>query len=96
MSRPNLVIDQEFFNDVCGRRYLSDDSKLTPADKDYMFELLLRKSDIVEEIESYIDNYIEYLIDFGFVDEFRKELAEGRRDNDAYEAYRQKQIEGEA
>jgi hypothetical protein len=91
-----LTIDQDYFNEVCGKRYLADDSKINAQEKEFIFARMLRKSDIANEIDAFIDDYIECCIDMGLVDQYRKELAEDKAINDEYERWKQKQIEGEA
>lgn len=96
MSPLSIIIDEEYFKEVCGKCFDAEGNELTETDKSFIFERLMRKSELENEIESYIENFIDYVIDWGLLDEYRKDLAEGRRENDAYEEFRAKQLEGEA
>lgn len=52
------------------------------------------KSSISEEIDSLIETGLEDFIE-NYLEDYRAEMEQGKHDDDAYERFRQKQIDGE-
>ena len=95
MSKPFLVLDTHFMFDALRNHAINDARELNLGELYDFFERYVENPEFAEEIKHIIAENFDYFCDEE-LDDYRRDILEGQRENDAYEKHRQKQIdEGE-
>lgn len=95
MSKPFLVLDSHFMFDAL-KNYAGYEANELSLDELYAFiENYIVCHEFETELKETIASHFDYFIE-NELEDYRANRDEGKREDDAYEAYRQKQIEGEA
>ena len=69
-----ITVDRDMFNELWGKRFDNDCKEIGDDERLHIFEMLMRKSDLVNEIESYIEHYIDWYICEGALDDYREHM----------------------
>ena len=88
------VVDGDVLRDFVSE-HVDDMKDLKPGECEYIQDYILANRDVIEEdLRESIANCIEHYFTC-IRSDFLADLEQGRREDDAYEKHRQKQIDGE-
>lgn len=94
MKNPKkIVIDYDYIQGVSAHSGVGTD--MTFSEFDEAVEHVLSSKVLHEEINCLIENLLDDFYE-NYLPAYRARVIESRRDDEAYEKFRQKQIEGEA
>jgi hypothetical protein len=94
MKNPKaIIVNYDYIRDVSTKTGIGTDLLFSEFDEavDYVMETTWLQEEIDCMIENLLDDFVE-----NYLPDFRQRVIEGRRENDAYEKFRAKQIDGEA